>query len=84
MFFISDCWQCRHDVIGECAEHGPLLPCLEDITKPGTKNINKFPVPSFIEIKESTIPNAGDGAFATKFIEPGCILGELQAVSCVV
>ena len=60
---------------GVCELHGPLLPCLEEITASGTKNTTKFPVPSFIEIKESTIPGAGDGTFATQFIEPGRILG---------
>ena len=69
------CWQCKCNVRGDCQTHGPLLPCLEEITKPGTKNSAKFPVPSFTEIKESTIPGAGDGVFATQFIEPGRILG---------
>ena len=71
------CWQCKDYVRGECGLHGPLLPCLEDITLPGTKKTAKFPVPSCIEIKESTIPRAGNGAFATQFIEPGSILGKL-------
>ena len=62
---------------GECGLHGPLLPCLEDITQHGTKRTANFPVPSCIEIKESTIPRAGNGAFATLFIEPGSILGKL-------
>ena len=75
-FVYSVCWQCKGNVRGVCELHGPLLPCLEEITAPGTKNSTKFPVPSFIEIKESNIPRAGDGAFATQFIEPGRILGK--------
>ena len=66
---------------GECELHGPLLPCLEDISQPGTKKTANFPVPSCIEIKESTIPMAGDGAFASQFIEPGSILGKSRVWS---
>ncbi|XP_063688670.1 histone-lysine N-methyltransferase PRDM9-like [Bolinopsis microptera] len=72
------CWQCKDYVRGECELHGPLLPCLEDISQPGTKKTANFPVPSCIEIKESTIPRAGDGAFASQFIEPGSILGNYK------
>ena len=60
-----------------CVLHGPLLPCLPDISIPPSKNKTKFSVPSFIEIKESTIPGAGQGAFTKQFIEPGRILGKL-------
>ena len=77
----SVCWQCKGNVRGACELHGPLLPCLEEITAPGTENSSKFPVPSFIEIKESTIPGAGDGTFASQFIEPGRILGKNSVLS---
>ena len=77
MLLFAVCWQCKDYVRGECELHGPLLPCLEDISQPGTKKTANFPVPSCIEIKESTIPGAGDGAFACQFIEPGSILGKL-------
>ena len=76
MLLFPVCWQCKDYVRGECELHGPLLPCLEDISQPGTKKTANFPVPSCIEIKESTIPRAGDGAFACQFIEPGSILGK--------
>ena len=64
-------------MIGTCEEHGALLPCLPDVTVPGTKQSAKYTAPSYIEIKESTIPGAGDGAFTTQFIDPGRILGNL-------
>ena len=71
----SVCWQCKDNVRDVCVLHGPLLPCLPDISVPPSKNKTKFLVPSFIEIKESTIPGAGQGAFTKQFIEPGRILG---------
>ena len=44
----------------------------------GRKDPSKYPVPSFIELKDSSIPNAGTGAFATKFIPGGYILGSYK------
>ena len=61
---------------GVCEVHGPLLPCTEIVTERGRKDPAKFPVPSFVEIRESNIPGAGQGVFAIKFIEPGQIIGE--------
>ena len=61
-----------------CEKHGPLLPCIEHVTQRGRKDPAKFPVPSFVQIKESNIPGAGQGVFATKFIEPGQIIGEYK------
>ena len=55
-----------------------LLPCIEHVTQRGRKDPAKFPVPSFVQIKESNIPGAGQGVFATKFIEPGQIIGEYR------
>ncbi len=75
-FNISVCWQCSKQVTGTCELHGPLLPCTEIVTERGRKDPAKFPVPSFVEIRESDIPGAGNGVFATKFIEPGQIVGE--------
>ena len=71
----SVCWQCNCNVIGECESHGPLLAC-SDENLPGTSSSTKVPVPNYIEVKESTIPGAGLGAFTTRFIEPGRILGK--------
>ena len=60
---------------GICEKHGDLRPCIEYVTKQGTKDPIKCPVPSFIKIDISTIPNSGHGVFATQFIEPGQIIG---------
>ena len=60
--------------MGECETHGPLLAC-SDESLSGTSSTTKIPHPSYVRIEESTIPRAGLGAFATKFIEPGRILG---------
>ena len=79
IYNISVCWQCNCNVVGECESHGPLLSC-SDENLPCTSSKTKVPVPSYIEVKESTIPGAGLGAFTTKFIEPGRILGNCSAV----
>ena len=60
---------------GTCELHGDLIPCSEHITQRGRKDPAKYPCPSFIEIKPSTIPKSGAGTFATKFIPPGHIIG---------
>ena len=66
-----------------CAEHGDLVPCTEHATGPVRKDPTKCPVPSFIEIKESNIRDAGHGVFATKFIKPGHIIGRfINRVYC--
>ena len=56
--------------------HGDLTPCNEHVTGRGRKDPYKYPRPSFIEIRPSTIPQAGAGTFAVKFIPPGQIIGE--------
>eukprot|EP00116_Pleurobrachia_bachei_P010044 sb/3470306/ len=70
------CWRCKDFVPSICEMHGDLEPCPEIITASGTKDPKKFPVPSFIKIDTSKIPNAGFGIFATEFIRPGVIIGE--------
>ena len=60
---------------GICTEHGDLIPCKEHVNKQGTKDPLKCPVPSYVKIDVSAIPNCGHGVFATKFIEPGQIIG---------
>ena len=66
-------------MIGECESHGPLI-AYSDENLPSTSSSTKVPVPSFIDVKESTIPGAGKGAFTTTFIEPGRILGKCSVV----
>ena len=75
IMFITDCWQCDKGVVGECDVHGGLVPCSENITARGRKDPTKFPVPSFVRLDKSTIPQGGFGAFATEFIPPGLIIG---------
>eukprot|EP00116_Pleurobrachia_bachei_P011235 sb/3471497/ len=72
------CPSCKEIVQGNCELHGDLEPCPEIITAPGTKDPKKFPVPSFVKIDTSKIPNAGFGVFATEFIRPGVIIGEYK------
>ena len=59
-----------------CELHGDLEPCPEVVTAVGTKDPEKFPVPSFIKISKSKIPGAGFGIFAATFIKPGIIIGK--------
>ena len=73
---VADCWKCEAVVTTACELHGTLLPCTEHVTSRGTKNPDKFPTPSFVEIRVSGIPGAGMGVFATKFIKPGQIIGK--------
>ena len=74
--YVADCWKCEAVVTATCELHGSLLPCTEHVTSRGTKNPDKFPTPSFVEIRVSGIPGAGMGVFATKFIKPGQIIGK--------
>ena len=67
-------------MVTTCELHGPLLPCTEHIANRGTKNPDKFPTPSFVEIRDSGIPGAGKGIFATKFIKPGQIIGKFNSL----
>ena len=72
----TDCWWCQDNAEdGICELHGDLIPCTEHVTQQGTKDPLKCPVPSFVKIDVSTIPNCGHGVFATKFIKPGHIIG---------
>ena len=61
-----------------CELHGDLEPCPEVVTAVGTKDPEKFPVPSFIKIAKSKIPGAGFGIFAATFIKPGIIIGKYR------
>ena len=66
-------------MLGECESHGPLL-FHSDENLPATSSTTNVPVPRFIEVKQSTIPGAGLGAFTTSFLEPGRILGKCCVV----
>ena len=59
-----------------CAKHGDLKPCKEHAIGSGRKDPTKCPVPSFVRIAISNIPDAGHGVFAIQFVKPGQIIGQ--------
>ena len=74
------CEECGDFNHGDCPIHGPLIPiedsALDEIDKEKTKA--RASLPKGLEIKESSIENAGLGVFATEEIECSVRFGPYQ------
>jgi len=71
------CDECDEFYFGECSIHTPLIPFTDKTTSVDDKK-SLATLPDGLEIKESLIPNAGLGVFATKKFDVGVRFGPYQ------
>ena len=73
-FAFSDCEDCHEIFEGECSKH-PLTIIKDNPIPKGSQDRAQKTLPDGLMVKQSSIPGAGQGVFATKFIPKGYRFG---------
>ena len=78
-FPLSDCEDCDSLYHGDCPIHGPLMTLdANSGYDEASRTFTDLPVPAELTVRPSSIPNAGLGVFAKKFILRGVKVGPYE------
>ena len=73
--FVSVCGKCNLFYEGDCPVHVNIKPCADSATTSTNTNKALESVPEGMEVRQSTIPTAGLGVFATRGFAEGSTFG---------
>ena len=76
--FISVCEECADFYYGDCPVHGSLLPLADKQNDDSKTSKSQASLPDELEIRQSNIPDAGLGVFATQTFKCGIRFGPYQ------